>query len=387
MKIAVLHPWFLAKGGAEETVNALASAFPLGDIKCLLFEKEFLPAHLRSKNVRGLGLNWMPGKFHWYRHLLPYWPAAVETLDMRGYDLVITSDSNIMKGVIIDQNAIHICYCHTPMRCLWDLHCEYRESMPLLARPFFTIGTHHVRNWDFQAAQRVDHFVANSRYIERRIRKYYHRESTVIYPPVNSANGFISRHPEEYYLWLGRLTATKRIDLLIEACNRLGRKLVIAGTGREERRLKAMAGPTVQFLGRVPDSKIPDLYANCRAFLFAADEDFGIAPVEAQSYGRPVIAYGHGGSLETIRVNDRNGRRDTGVFFPEQGVESVVKAIRYFEEIEDSFDPMEIRKHSLQFDTAVFIRKFRAFVQATIAQEKAGDYGAEFALPSAAGRH
>jgi glycosyltransferase involved in cell wall biosynthesis len=387
VRTAILHPWFLAHGGAEETADILASAFPQADIKCLLFDGRRLPVHLHGRNLHGLGMNWLPGKFHWYRHLLPYWPAAVESLDMRGYDLVITSDSNIMKGVITGQDSVHICYCHTPMRCLWDLHCEYHEMMPLLARPFFTLGTHHVRAWDFQAAQRVDHFVANSHYIARRIRKYYNRESTVIYPPVNAGNGYISKRPGDYYLWLGRLTATKRIDLLVAACNQLGRRLLVAGAGREGRRLKAMAGPTVEFLGRVPDSELPELYANCRAFLFAADEDFGIAPVEAQSYGRPVIAFGHGGSLETVRVNDADGCPDTGVFFPEQTVESVIEAIRRFEEIEEGFDPVEIRKHSLQFDASVFMRKFRAFVDAAMAQERADEYGTDFALPSASGRH
>jgi glycosyltransferase involved in cell wall biosynthesis len=364
MRIAVVHPWFLAMGGAEATVDALAVAFPEADIKCLLFQPEHLPIHLLGRDVRGLDMNWLPGKFHWYRHLLPYWPSAVEMVDLRGYDLVVTSDSNIMKGVDTDQGAVHICYCHTPMRCLWDLHLEYYNDLPALVRPIFKYGTHYVRSWDFQAAQRVDHFVANSRYVQTRIRKYYRRDSSVIYPPVESEKGYLSRNRDDYYLWVGRLTATKRIDLLVAACKKLGRRLVVAGAGREYKQLKALAGPTIEFLGRVRGDQLPELYANCRAFLFAGDEDFGIVPVEAQSYGRPVIAYRHGGSLETVRVNDPAGRPDTGTFFEQQTVESVVDGIVRFEQDEYSFDPAEIRRHSLQFDTSVFIEKFRAFVDA-----------------------
>jgi len=370
MRIALVHPWFLAMGGAEATVDALAVAFPEADIRCLLFQPEQLPAHLRGKDVRGSGINWLPGKFHWYRQLLPYWPSAVEMVDLRGYDLVVTSDSSIMKGVDTDQDAVHICYCHTPMRCLWDLHLEFYKNMPGLLRPVFRYGTHYVRGWDFQAAQRVDHFVANSRYVQRRIQKYYRRESPVIYPPVDTGKGYVSKNHDDYYLWVGRLTATKRVDLLVSACTRLGRRLVVAGAGREYKRLKAMAGPTVEFLGRVPGDQLPDFYANCRALLFAADEDFGIVPVEAQSYGRPVIAYGHGGSLETVRVNDLAGRPDTGRFFAEQTVESVMDGINRFERDEYRFEPIAIRRHSLQFDTAIFIKKIRRFADAAMNRDR-----------------
>jgi glycosyltransferase involved in cell wall biosynthesis len=366
VRIAIVHPWFLAMGGAEATVDALAVAFPEADIKCLLFQPEHLPNHLREKDVRGLDINWLPGKFYWYRHLLPYWPSAVEMVDLRGYDLVVTSDSNIMKGVDTDQGAVHICYCHTPMRCLWDLHLDYYNNMPGLVRPIFRFGTHYVRAWDFQAAQRVDHFVANSRYVQRRILKYYRRKAPVIYPPVDAEKGYVSTDHSDYYLWVGRLTATKRIDLLVSACKRLGRRLLVAGDGREYKHLKALAGPTVAFLGRVPDTQLPELYADCRAFLFAADEDFGIVPVEAQSYGRPVIAYRHGGSLETVRVNDPDGRPDTGIFFNHQSVESVIDAINRFEQVESRFEPAEIRRHSLQFDTSVFIEQFCAFADAAM---------------------
>jgi glycosyltransferase involved in cell wall biosynthesis len=227
-------------------------------------------------------------------------------------------------------------------------------------KPMFYLTAHYLRQWDFQAAQRVDYFVANSAYIARRIHTYYRRESTIIYPPVDTTHGYIADTTGDYYLSVGRLTHTKRLDLVIEACNRLGRPLVIAGTGREERRLKTIAGPTIKFLGRVADDDLPDLYARCRAFIFAADEDFGIVPVEAQSFGRPVIALGKGGVLETVLSGDREDT--TGVLFAEQTVESVVGGILRFEEIEKSFDPKFIRAHARQFDTTVFVSAIREYV-------------------------
>jgi glycosyltransferase involved in cell wall biosynthesis len=226
---------------------------------------------------------------------------------------------------------------------------------------------------DFVSAQRVDHFVANSNYIARRIRKYYCRSASVIYPPVSAQKGFIAPRQDDYYLSVGRLIKNKRIDLLIHACNQLKRRLVIVGEGRDERALKAIAGPTIEFAGWVSSDALSDLYARSRAFLFAADEDFGIVSIESQAYGRPVIAYGHGGSLETVRVDDPIGRSDTGVFFPEQSVPGVVEAILRFEAQEDRFRPGEIRDHALGFDSAIFKEKIQEFVsQALKAREMPG---------------
>ena len=228
--------------------------------------------------------------------------------------------------------------------------------------PAYRWSGHCLRQWDYSAAQKPDRLIANSRYIQQRIKKYYHRDSDVIYPPVDTCRGYVSDRYDDYYLSVGRLVHAKRLDILIEACNRLKRRLVIAGEGREEKRLKAIAGPTVEFLGRVSDDCLHGLYAHCRALLFAADEDFGIVPVEAQSYGRPIIAYGHGGSLETVRVADHRGRSDTGVFFPHQTAESVVEGIEEFEMREEEFSPHDIRYHACMFDTSVFVGKMRDLV-------------------------
>jgi glycosyltransferase involved in cell wall biosynthesis len=369
MKTAILHPCFVSLGGGEQTAGVISEAFPDADWFSLLCDREGLPSQLLAKTVRSLPINWLPAKYRYFRHLLPFWPVAVESIDLRGYDLVITSDSSVMKGALVDQSATHICYCHSPMRCLWDLHKQYYESMPRLIRPFFAVGTSYVRQWDFHAAQRIDYFIANSRYIAQRIRQYYRRNSVVIYPPVNTANGYITRSPSDYYLSVSRLTEMKRIDLLIGACNKLNRRLMIVGAGREERRLKSLAGPSIDFVGRISDAELHAAYANCRAFLFAADEDFGIAPVEAQAFGRPVIAYGRGGSLETVRVADLAGRSDTGVFFEEQTVASVINGILSFESLESNFIPTEIQRHAREFDTQVFIDKLLQFVRLVMPKE------------------
>lgn len=356
----------LSSGGAERVVEVLAAAYPDADVYGL-----FKSSGARVKVTERMKCSFLsrvPLISRIYKALLPLYPLAAESLDLRGYDLVISSDTNVMKGVLVDQEAIHICYCHTPMRYVWDLYRDFMARTPWLFRPAFALTSHYLRLWDFSAAQRVDYFVANSRYIQDRISKVYRRESTVIYPPVDTANGYICDQRGDYYLSVGRLAATKKLALLIHACNRLQRRLLIAGTGVEERRLRAIAGPTIEFLGRVPDADLPRLYAECRAFLFAADEDFGIVPVEAQSYGRPVIAYGHGGVLETVRVNSKDGASDTGVFFAEQTVDSVVDGIQRFEAREDSFVPQEIQNHARQFDVSVFLDSVKQFVDGVVAQ-------------------
>jgi glycosyltransferase involved in cell wall biosynthesis len=238
------------------------------------------------------------------------------------------------------------------------------------------LSAHYVRQWDYLAAQRVDAFVANSRYIQERIRKYYRRDSTIIFPPVDTSGGYVGESHGDYYLTVGRLVDVKRIDLLIEACNRLGRHLVVVGQGPLESALRANAGPTISFRGHTSDAELHELYARSRALLFAAEEDFGLVPVEAQSYGRPVIAYGRGGAMESVvggfsHELQKEGRA-TGVFFDEQSADSVAEAILRFETIEPCFDPSFIRDHARTFDTTVFCGKMREFIERQIELRKEG---------------
>jgi glycosyltransferase involved in cell wall biosynthesis len=380
VRVAIVHYWFLLSGGGERVVEVLANMYPQADLFALFADPASIPASLKGRKLTTSFLNKLPLAHRINRLIFPLYPLAVESFDLREYDLVISSDSPPVKGLLLNQSAVHLCYCHTPARGLWDNYSEVcRQRSPLL-RPFFSAGAHYVRNWDFSSAQRVDHFIANSEYVSQRIAKYYRRESIVVYPPVETSKGYLSPAQDDYYLTVGRLVDTKRVDLLIQACNKLHKRLVIAGTGREMKRLKAIAGPTIEFLGRVPESELSDLYARARAFLFAADEDFGIVPVEAQSYGRPVICFGHGGSLETVRGYGFTNQ-PTGLFFPEQTVAAVCDAIQQFETIEDAFRPRLIQNHARQFDLTVFEKRMRQVIdRALYAENEIANRGSEFAF-------
>jgi glycosyltransferase involved in cell wall biosynthesis len=300
LRVAIVHHWFISRAGGERVIDTIASIFPTVDLFTLFLDQQKSPPALRKHKITTSFLDRIPGARRVHRHFLPFYPLAVEMLDLSGYDLVITSDSGPMKGVVTDPSSTHICYCHSPMRYLWDGHSAYLRSMPPLTQTMFGVASHYVRNWDYSAAQRVDHFIANSEYVAGRIRKYYRRDSTVINPPINTAQSFLADKHEDYYLAVGRLVPYKCTDLLIDACGKLGRKLVVVGDGPEMKRLTKKSAKNVEFLGEVDESQLRGVYAKCRALLFAADEDFGMVPLEAQSYGRPVIAFGKGGSLETV---------------------------------------------------------------------------------------
>jgi glycosyltransferase involved in cell wall biosynthesis len=371
MRVAIVHYWFLVSGGGERVVEVLGDMYPQADIFTLFAEPGSLPQNLKSHRTTVSFLDRSKLARRYSRAVFPLYPLAIESFDLRGYDLIISSDSPPMKGVLTSPDQMHICYCHTPGRYLWDLHETFTSSLPWAARPAFSVASGYLRKWDYRAAQRVNRFVANSNYVANRIKAYYNRESTVIYPPVNTASAYLGSDPSDYYLHVGRLVENKRIDLAIEACNRLGRRMVIAGTGRAEKMLKELAGPTIEFLGRVDDALLPELYAKARALVFAAEEDFGIVPLEAQSYGRPVIAYGKGGSLETV-VPYGSASNPTGIHFDEQTVESVCNGILEFESVEQVFDPAAIRAFAKRFDTSVFVQRMHEFVDASMAESSLG---------------
>jgi glycosyltransferase involved in cell wall biosynthesis len=292
---------------------------------------------------------------------LPFYPFAMEKLDLRGYDLVLSSSSAFGKGVITKPGTLHICYCHTPMRWCWNYE-EYveREQLGKVARsilPFFITG---LRVWDQTSAMRVDHFIANSPVVAERIKKYYRREAVVIPPPVDVSRFPFDANaePGDYFLVVSRLIPYKRIDLAIEACNLLRLPLVIIGGGRDEVRLRKMAGSTIRFMGRLSDQEVLHYFAHCRAFLFPGEEDFGITPLEAQAAGRPVIAYGAGGALASVIDGI------TGVFFQEQTVESLANILAEFNE--RVYNPYVIRNHALEFDTPRFQRRILQFVEAKL---------------------
>jgi glycosyltransferase involved in cell wall biosynthesis len=370
LRVAIVHHWLLSLAGGERVVNTIAGLFPAADVFTLFLDKRKIPPALHERKITASFLNKIPAARKVHRHLLPFYPLAVEMLDLSGYDLVISSDSGPMKGVLTDPGSTHICYCHSPMRYLWDGYSAYLRQMAPLTKALFGPTSHYVRNWDYAAAQRVDHFIANSNYVAGRIRKYYRRDCTVIHPPIDTSQSFLAGKHEGYYLAVGRLVPYKRTDILIAACSKLGRRLVIAGDGPEMKRLRKLAARNVEFLGEVSESQLRNLYARCRALLFAADEDFGMVPLEAQSYGRPVIAFGKGGSLETVigvrtPSRERKAERDaasTGVFFEAQTAASLAAAILAFESCEEAFVPQQIQAHARRFDTSIFVDRLRNYI-------------------------
>jgi glycosyltransferase involved in cell wall biosynthesis len=370
VRIAIVHHWFVTRGGGERVAECIASLFPEAEIFTLLADTPGIPDGLQERRIHTSFLQRLPLAKKYHRHMMPLYPAATESLDLRGFDLVISSDSGPVKGVRTDAGAIHICYCHSPMRYLYDGYESYRAQMGPLTRTLFSATASRVRAWDEKAAQQVTHFIANSEYVSKRIERFYGRESTVIHPPIDLHRARLAKVPGAHYLCAGRLVGYKRTELMIEACIRLGRTLRIVGTGPEEVRLKKLAGApgaAVTFLGELTTDALWEEYAKCKALLFAADEDFGMIPLEAQACGRPVIAYGAGGSLETVRGM---GDSPTGIYFQEQTVESVIDGILRFEAANSaaSFDSALIQRWAAEFATPVFLRRMREFVLAKIAK-------------------
>lgn len=356
----------MTRGGGERVAECIASLFPDAEIFTLIADTPGLPEGLRGRKLHTSFLQSIPLAKSHHRHMMPLYPRATESLDLRGFDLVVSSDSGPVKGVRLDPGAVHICYCHSPMRYLWDGYAAYRAQMGTLIRTIFTATARGVREWDLAAAQRVTHFIANSQYVAGRIRRFYGRDSTVIPPPIDLSRARIGVTPGSHYLCAGRLVGYKRTELMIEACARLGRTLRIVGAGPERERLGRMAADGVTFLGELPNDALWNEYAACRALLFAADEDFGMVPLEAQACARPVIAYGAGGSLETVR--GEAGDRRTGVYFAEQTAESVMDGILRFEEMDaaGAFDPAVIHAWAEEFRTEIFLDRMREFILSVV---------------------
>ena len=365
LRVAIVHYWFVGRAGGERVVEALAELFPHADLFALIAEQSKLAPILQKRQLTTSFLQHVPGARRFHRHFLFLHPMALEQFDLSSYDLVISSESGPAKGVITTPKTCHVCYCHSPMRYIWDLYPRYRRSMNPVVGAIFSLTAHYLRLWDYASAARVDHFVANSHFVSSRIKKFYGRESAVIYPPVDAAAGSLLYSKGDYYLAVGRLVDYKRFDLAVLACTQLGRHLKVIGSGPELKRLRRIAGPTIEFLSAVSDEDLRKYMAHCRALLFPGEEDFGIVPVEVQSCGRPVIAYASGGVLETVRgvfPGEPLSRESTGIFFGEQTPSYLADAILRFEALESDFDHEAIRKHSLDFDRTRFKMQFSEFI-------------------------
>lgn len=349
-KVAIIHDWLVNYGGAERVVEAFLEIFPDADIYTLVYDEKKMGAIFPKEKVKTTFIQKIPKATKIYTKLLPFMPYAFEELDLSAYDLVISSSSSCAKGVVTGPNTKHIAYIHSPMRYAWDLYHDYKKRSGKITGIFMGLFMKSLRNWDYASSQRVDKLIANSNYVSKRINKFWNRECEVIYPPVDLERLEPNwKEPEDFYVVFSRFVPYKRIDLAIKACKKLNKKLVVIGDGEQKEYLKSIAGEQTIFTGRISDEEVKEYLQKCKAMLFCAEEDFGIVPLEAQACGRPVIAYGKGGALETV-VD-----RETGIFFYEQEVESIVEAIERFETIH--LNTEEIYEHALKFSKEGFKRE------------------------------
>lgn len=355
--LTLVHDWLNQYGGAERVLEHLHALYPSAPIHTSMYWREGLPASYRSWEIRTTWMDRLPGIYRHHQRYFPLYALAFARLDLRGAgDLVLTNKSGFCHGVRTG-DVPQLCYCLAPTRYVWEFDAyAARESLPaslrLALRPLVAL----LRRWDYAAAQReTTHFVAISREIRARIRRYYDRDSVIVHPPADVGRLRPAPAHDDYYLIVSRLIPYKRIDLAVEAFNRLGRRLLIAGTGRDREALEALAGPNVEFLGYVPDAEVGELYARCRAFIFPGREDFGITPLEAQAAGRPVIAYGAGGALDTVVEGE------TGTFFHEPTAEALAEAVARFDA--GAVDPLACRANAERFGPERFARELRAVVE------------------------
>jgi glycosyltransferase involved in cell wall biosynthesis len=345
MRSAIVHYWLVNMRGGEKVLEALCRLLPDADIFTLYYDPQRVSPFLRSRRIHASFLN--PLRRH-YRALLPLAPIALEHFDLRGYDLVVSSEAGPAKGILTQSATRHVCYCHTPMRYLWDLYPDYLRDWThsRLKRAAMAPLTHYLRMWDFASAARVDEFIANSRNVQRRILKTYRREASVIYPPVD-VESFYANASEEYYLIVSELVSYKQIDYAVRCFTRTGRRLLVVGDGPEYRRLRRMGGGSVEFCGRVPDEDLSELLSRCRALVIPGEEDFGITAVEALASGKPVIALGRGGVLESVPP-------DGGMFYDAPSDEALGEALERFEIVEEQFVAADLQRAASRFSPAIF---------------------------------
>ncbi|MBE0069265.1 glycosyltransferase [Thermoanaerobacterium thermosaccharolyticum] len=358
MKLAIVHDWLTNIGGAEKVVLALHNIYKDAPVYTMSYNPSKMSEEFKDINVKTSFIQHLLLGNKKHQLFLPFMPYAFEQFDFSGYDVVLTSSSSCAKGIITPVNTINICYCHTPTRYLWDMYHEYIKDLNPFIKWYVIRNLHKLRMWDRLSAERVDYFIANSNFVAKRIKKYYMKDSKVIFPPVDTDFFTLGNNEDidNYYLVISRLVPYKRIDLAVKAFNQLGLKLKIAGVGSELKELKKIAKPNIEFLGYVSNEEARELLRHCRAFIFPGLEDFGITPVEAQACGRPVVAYGEGGVLDTVI----DGK--TGILFKEQNVEGLISAVKVFEKNIDKFDSKYIRKHAEKFSTDRFAKEIKEFV-------------------------
>jgi glycosyltransferase involved in cell wall biosynthesis len=366
MKVAIVHYWLVGMRGGEKVLEALCDLYPQADIFTHVFVPEMVSERIRRHRIIPTFIQSLPRAARMYKTYLPLMPLALEQLDLRGYDLVISSESGPAKGIIAPSGSLHVCYCHTPMRYIWNMYHDYRNNSGALKRLLMPALAHYLRMWDVSAAARVDSFVANSTNVAQRIQRFYGVKPTVIYPPVDTEVFSIAPAEEigDYFLMVGELVPYKRPDIAIRAFNDMKESLVVIGGGEMLDHVRRLAGPTVTVLGPQPFESLKRHYARCRALIFPGEEDFGIVPVEAMASGRPVVAFAQGGATETVQ----DGL--SGVFFDEQTTEAIASAVKRVASMK--IDSEKIALHAKQFDRERFLRRMRWHIESLRSDRRSG---------------
>jgi glycosyltransferase involved in cell wall biosynthesis len=377
MKVALVHDWLTGMRGGEKCLEVFCELFPDADLYTLLHVKGSVSPCIEKHPIHTAFIQQLPFARRLYRYYLPLFPRAIERLNLSAYDLVISSSHCVAKGVKTRPGTCHISYIHTPMRYIWDEYASYFGNGQgfWLSKKIMPFLVPYLRKWDARTGQSPHYLIASSAHIASRIEKYYGREAAVVHPPVDTGSFTLSEKEEGYYLMVGALSPYKRVDLAIEAFNRLGWTLKIIGTGQDEKRLRKLAGPSVELLGWRSDPEVRDAYAGCRALIFAGTEDFGIVPLEAMACGKPVIAYGKGGALETVRpLVGTDSISPTGIFFYEQTPEALIEALSNFEKYRDLFNPSQIRQHAARFGIERFKQQVHHYIEAKFQEFRDAGY-------------
>jgi glycosyltransferase involved in cell wall biosynthesis len=359
MKVALVQDWLTGMRGGEKILEVLCELFPDATVFTLLHNEGAMSPAIERMKIKNSFIQHLPMKAAKYRHYLPLMPLAMSSLDFSGYNLIISTSAAVAKGAIPRDGATHICYCNSPMRYVWDQYEEYfgKGRAGCLTRSGMSLVAPYLRRWDVRTCGRVHYFIANSHNVAERISRIYHRTSDVIYPPVSTGQFTVSEKDDGYYLVVSALVPYKRVDLAIEAFNNYGERLLVVGSGPEREKLEKRANKNIEFLGWQSGENLAALYAGCRALIFPGVEDFGIVPLEAMASGKPVVAFGEGGALETVVAH---GDSSTGVFFYESTVEALTSAITALAHM--TLDPYAIRRHAEKFDRAIFKQQMTEYI-------------------------